>query len=78
MRILLRTTTKAKANQFLVDYIGHECAETFGQPELTKDGITYQVCSWEMTDGQAEIISAGILQGVFEQVDNFDDYDQRD
>lgn len=72
MRLNLYTTQPQEAEQFLIENISHECEGTFSTPR-TLNGQTVYVCSWELPEEEAAIISA-IMPDIIKEIENFDNF----
>lgn len=76
MRYNLYTNNKTLANQYLVDNIGENCADTFGVPR--KKGLsTVYVASWQVDDENTDMIGVienGIKDGLFTSVEDFKNF----
>lgn len=73
MRYNLYTSNKEAANQYLIDNIGEQCADTFGVPRK-KVFTTVYVCSWNIDDtdtAMIDIVEKGITDGLYKSVDDF-------
>lgn len=72
MKLNLYTKEKDKANQFLVDYLGQNYADSFSVAKKYNNEEVY-VCSGNISDDDASVIGS-LIPEYINEVDNFDGF----